>query len=63
MALALTKGEVEECITRRPLINYEVYEQVKGFEIIFGKIGQGLRGDDQTWKHNQSLGSFNIGEI
>ena len=43
-------GEVEDCVARRPLTGYEVYGQVKGVEIVFGKIGQVQGGEDRLWK-------------
>ena len=42
--------EVEDRVVRRLLTGYEVYEQVKGVEIVFGKTGIGSRGKDQQWK-------------
>ena len=43
-------GEVEERVARRPLTGYEVYEQVKGVETVFGKTGQVQGGEDRLWK-------------
>ena len=43
-------GEVEERVARRPLTDYEVYEQDKGVETILGKTGQVQGGEDRLWK-------------
>ena len=46
----LFNGEVEDRVARRPLTGYEVYEQVKGVETVFGKTGQVQGGEDRLWK-------------
>ena len=56
-------GEVEDCVARRPLTGYEVYEQVKGVETVFGKIEQVQGVKTDYGKKNQSFESFHIREI
>ena len=43
-------GEVEDRVACRPLTGYEVYEQVKRVETIFGKTGQVQGGENRLWK-------------
>ena len=56
-------GEVDDHVARRLLTGYEVHEQVKGVETVFGKTGQVQGVKTDYGKMNQSFGSFHIEEI
>ena len=47
-------GEVEDRVARRPLTGYEVYEQVKGVETVFGKTGQ-VQGDEDRLQKKELI--------
>ena len=42
--------EVEDRVACQPLTSYEVYEQVKRVETVFGKTGQVKGGEDRLLK-------------